>query len=317
MGILDINNNPNTIYNAMPNRNLANAYNEVLNAQPVLNNPNLGGANFAPKQNLMDIYKQASAKNTPSWAMALSNAMPSIGEIIALGATKGAFNQGRVAEGLDKQKQRQMAYNQWLKENEQQQAKDFVQMAKEQLGMDREDEERELKKQIDERNFNYQVEQDNKNFDLKKAIQDLAQKQWEKEFGLKSGLTNAQIKKLGIETDNLLNPNKNLTTKDLIDLENLKKLQRENDPEYIAKQEQKKKVEEENKQIIEEANVLYKNKAITAEQFAQIVSDPQSGKNLKDRSFLGRLWGLLPLTDNNKLVFDDIKNNVTDIKRED
>ena len=136
MGILDINNNPNTIYNAMPNRNLANAYNEVLNAQQVLNNPNLGGAYFAPKQNLMDIHKQASAKNTPSWAIALSNAMPSIGEIVALGATKGAFNQGRVAEGLDKQKQRQMAYNQWLKENEQQQAKDFVQMAKEQLGMD-------------------------------------------------------------------------------------------------------------------------------------------------------------------------------------
>lgn len=137
---LDLYNNPNTIYNAIPNRNLANAYNEVLNAQQVLNNPNLGGANFTPKQNLMDIYKQASAKNTPAWAMALSNAIPSIGEIVALGATKGAFNQGRVAEGLDKQKQRQMAYNQWLQENEQNKAKDFVQMAKEQLGMDREDE---------------------------------------------------------------------------------------------------------------------------------------------------------------------------------
>lgn len=161
-----------------PKRDFTQAYNEMLQANQVLNNPNLGGASFTPKKSLVDIYNQASAKNTPAWAMALSNAMPSIGEIVANATIKNGFQQRPVAESLERQKQRQQAYNQWLQENEQNQAKDFVQIAKEQLGMDIADDERKwnreqttldkaYKKAIDERNFNNMKEQQSIENELK------------------------------------------------------------------------------------------------------------------------------------------------------
>ena len=81
------------------------------------------------KTTLTDIYNQAMSKTTPSWVTALSNAIPSIAQIGALGATKGAFNQGYVADSLERQKQRQQAYNQYLQQQEQNKVKDFVAMA--------------------------------------------------------------------------------------------------------------------------------------------------------------------------------------------
>lgn len=154
MAILDLNNTQD-IYNRTPKRDFTQAYNEMLQANQVLNNPNLGGASFTPKKSLVDIHNEAMAKNTPAWAMALSNAMPSIGEIVANATIKNGFQQRPVAESLERQKQRQQAYNQWLQENEQNQAKDFVQIAKEQLGMDIADDDRKWNRDLTARQLAY------------------------------------------------------------------------------------------------------------------------------------------------------------------
>ncbi len=311
MAILDLNNTQD-IYNRTPKRDFTQAYNEMLQANQVLNNPNLGGASFTPKKSLVDIHNEAMAKNTPAWAMALSNAMPSIGEIVANATIKNGFQQRPVAESLERQKQRQQAYNQWLQENEQNQAKDFVQIAKEQLGMDIAEDERNWNRNQADKMFDYRTARDKVNDDIAKKNLALAYNKylddndrWAKEFDLKQGVTNAQLKKLGIETNNLLNPNKELTTKDLIDLENLKKIQRENSPEYIEKQEKEKKEQEENKAVISKADKLLEKKAITPEQYAEMVSNPQKYKDvpLENRNWFTRFWRKVPFTDTNTLRF--------------
>lgn len=89
-----------------------------------------------PQNRLQTAYDQAMSRRTPEWARTVSDIMPSLAEIVAYGTTKGAFNQGRIVDSLEREKQRRTAYNQMMRENEDKQVNDYVQMAKEQLGFD-------------------------------------------------------------------------------------------------------------------------------------------------------------------------------------
>lgn len=117
---------------------------------------------YAPQQraNLQTAYNQALGQRTPNWAIHLSNAMPSIAEIIAAGTTKGAFNQGRIADSLERQKNRQIAYTQALQNMEDNRVKDYVQMAKDQLNLDIANEQEAYNRDLTAQNIAYQKELD-------------------------------------------------------------------------------------------------------------------------------------------------------------
>lgn len=276
MAILDLNNTQH-IYNRTPKRDFTQAYNEMLQANQVLNNPNLGGASFTPKKSLVDIYNQASAKNTPTWAMALSNAMPSIGEIVANATIKNGFQQRPVAESLERQKQRQQAYNQWLQENEQNQAKDFVQIAKEQLGMDIAD---------DERKYNRNMAQLNR--DDRLNAQKQAYQQWLDEFNLKQDIADLNKQKIQEEINALKyanSPEGKKAKAEADELDRRKKIaevtkaERENNPEYIAQKEQ----EAQRKEALAEVNKLIEKKMLNAYDSAFLLSHPEAYTEIKSR----------------------------------
>lgn len=89
------------------------------------------------QQNRLQMAYSQAMKNKPAqWGYMISDMMPSIAEMVAYGTTKGAFNQGRIADALEREKGRRIAYNQMLRENDERQANDYVQMAKDQLGID-------------------------------------------------------------------------------------------------------------------------------------------------------------------------------------
>lgn len=149
---------------------------------------------YVPQQraNLQTAYNQALGQRTPNWAIHLSNAMPSIAEIVALGTTKGAFNQGRIADSLERQKNRQIAYTQALQNMEDNRVKDYVQMAKDQLNLDIADEERAYNRDLTANQIAYKkaqdlLEQQNKDrqFEFAKEQAEQAQKNFDKQYNLK------------------------------------------------------------------------------------------------------------------------------------
>lgn len=149
---------------------------------------------YVPQQraNLQTAYNQALGQRTPNWAIHLSNAMPSIAEIIAAGTTKGAFNQGRIADSLERQKNRQIAYTQALQNMEDNRVKDYVQMAKDQLNLDIADEERAYNRDLTAQQIAYKkaqdlLEQQNKDrqFEFAKEQAEQAQKNFDKQYNLK------------------------------------------------------------------------------------------------------------------------------------
>ena len=99
-----------------------------------------------PQNRLQTAYNQAMQKKTPEWARTVSDIMPSLAEIGAYFGTKGAFNRGTIANSLEREKDRRTAYNQMMRENEDKMANDYVQMAKEQLGMDLAQDDREFQR---------------------------------------------------------------------------------------------------------------------------------------------------------------------------
>lgn len=112
-----------------------------------------------PQNRLQNAYEKAMSNRTPEWARTVSDMMPSLAEIGAYFGTKGAFNQGRIADSLEREKQRRTAYNQMMRENEDKQVNDYVQMAKEQLGMDMAQDDREF--QRNQAQLNRDTQRDN------------------------------------------------------------------------------------------------------------------------------------------------------------
>ena len=170
------------------------------------------------KTTLQEIYNQAMSKTTPSWVTALSNAIPSIAQIGALGATKGAFNQGYVADSLERQKQRQQAYNQLLQQQEQNKVKDFVQMAEKQMGIDRADEDRNYTREQTRIKSAYDKMIADRDWQNKQDLQEQAKEQAEIENKNKADLLELQKSKINAEIKALQNKPAELTPEEKIAL---------------------------------------------------------------------------------------------------
>ena len=170
------------------------------------------------KTTLQEIYNQAMSKTTPSWVTALSNAIPSIAQIGALGATKGAFNQGYVADSLERQKQRQQAYNQLLQQQEQNKVKDFVQMAEKQMGIDRADEDRNYTREQARIKSAYDKMIADRDWQNKQDLQEQAKEQAEIENKNKADLLELQKSKINAEIKALQNKPAELTPEEKIAL---------------------------------------------------------------------------------------------------
>lgn len=232
---------------------------------------------IAPKKTLQDAYNEAMSKNTPTWAIALSNAMPAIGEIVASQAIKDPWQQESVAGSLERQKDRQQAYNQFLQQQENEKAKDFVAMAKEQLGMDRADEDRAYNREL----ANLQR---NDAYDARKQ----AYQQWEAEQDLKKSVADTNIKKINAEiaTINAQNtPEAIAKKKEMADLDRrakiatVEKAERENSPEYIAQKEQKEQYEKD----LSEVNKLIEKKLVNAFDGAFLMRHPEAYREIIQR----------------------------------
>lgn len=152
-----------------------------------------------PQNRLQMAYQQAMAKRTPEWARTVSDMMPSIAEIVAYGTTKGAFNQGTIANSLEREKQRRTAYNQMMRENEDKQVNDYVQLAKEQLGIDMAQDDREYGRNLNELRRAEELERQKRAYQQYEEQQRIAEEQRKfdndikaREIALKESIANAK-----------------------------------------------------------------------------------------------------------------------------
>ena len=152
-----------------------------------------------PQNRLQMAYQQAMAKRTPEWARTISDMMPSIAEIVAYGTTKGAFNQGTIANSLEREKQRRTAYNQMMRENEDKQVNDYVQLAKEQLGIDMAQDDREYGRNLNELRRAEELERQKRAYQQYEEQQRIAEEQRKfdndikaREIALKESIANAK-----------------------------------------------------------------------------------------------------------------------------
>lgn len=129
----------------------------------------------------------------------LASGIGGLGKILASTFVKNPYQQAGAMKGISEQEQRLDNLRNAYEIARQAQNKDYVQQAKDQLDMARADEDKDYKKSIDERDFNFRQNVFDKEYDLKQLAQNIAQKQWEKEFGLKRGLTDAQIKSINAQ----------------------------------------------------------------------------------------------------------------------
>lgn len=265
---------------------------------------------YVPQQraNLQTAYNQALGQRTPNWAIHLSNAMPSIAEIIAAGTTKGAFNQGRIADSLERQKNRQIAYTQALQNMEDNRVKDYVQMAKDQLNLDIANEERAYNRDLTAQQIAY-----------KKAQDELAQQRYEQE---------QEAKKKQQEFENQLRVLANNRDQDLLDFNKRKQddinFQQEKENAFkdrqLKLQEQQltqqkeqaeaKAIEEELKKNQERAFSMIKDNSVNPALGNLLLQHPELMPYLKDSGKFEKphnMFGFLPWKtggDDNKFDFN-------------
>ena len=255
----------------------------------------------------------------------LMSGIGGLGKVIANSVVSNPYQKAGAMEGIGEQETRLDGLRQAYDQARQQQNKDFVNQAREQLGLAREDEDKNWNRDLTKEQIAYKKLQDdiaNKlnqdKFDFTKNQAEIEHELRNKEFGLKEQIANAQKNKIQAEIKALQNkPEK--TEEDIIKLqkakvelakeeEALKKAQYENSDEY--KQEQK--TQKQNDQIISMAKDLFDKKQINGEQFNQIVNNPQSFKKLENRNWFTRFWKKVPFTDTNTLRFDENKNTNND-----
>lgn len=266
-------------------------------AVDLYNNPfdNLAQRNYVPQtsQNRLQIaYNQAMQNKSPNWTYTVADMMPSIAEIIAAGTTKKSFNQGRIADSLEREKERRIAYDQMMRENENKMANDYVQMAKDQLAMDMAEDEKEYNRQIKELDRNEQLE-------ARKQAYEQASKEDErkdKEIALREKLANLQEQKLQEELNALKyanSPEGQKAKAEADDLERRKKiaevekLERENNPDNIAKKEAKEQYEKD----LGEVNKLIEKKMFNASDSAFLLRHPEAYREAQSRMIFSPFRG--------------------------
>lgn len=265
---------------------------------------------------------QSNAQNTAKeeWGSAIGNSVNGLAKIIASSVIGNPIEKAASTRNLDNFDARQDALvRQWAME----QAKkrnDFVNQAREQLGMAKADEEQAYNRQQDALKFAYKQAQDQINNDLNREKWDwtkerakVSDEQWQKQFEANQQKADREYQ---LRIDELEFRMKNATTqkeKDDIALqiqqEQLKKLQRENDPEYIKQQEEQAKqevIDKKNADNIKLADTYAGREEITPELNMAIKNNPElanylisSGK-YNEGSFLGNTF--------KKIGFDTGKN---------
>ena len=226
------------------------------------------------------------SNRTPEWARTVSDMMPSLAEIGAYFGTKGAFNQGTIANSLEREKQRRTAYNQMMRENEDKQVNDYVQLAKEQLGMDMAQDDRErarLNQQIErDEARDRRIEEQRRYEEAKeeRERQQAIQNKWKEidDINKREALEQAKIQQ-DIQ-------NKRIAENDLLDRAykqaQIDALNRENNPEYIKqqqeqaiKQEQDKQRQEQLKTYVTTAKELFNKGLLSNEDLVAIEKNPE------------------------------------------
>ena len=239
-----------------------------------------------PQNRLQNAYEKAMSNRTPEWARTVSDMMPSLAEIGAYFGTKGAFNQGTIANSLEREKQRRTAYNQMMRENEDKQVNDYVQLAKEQLGMDMAQDDRErarLNQQIErDEARDRRIEEQRRYEEAKeeRERQQAIQNKWKEidDINKREALEQAKIQQ-DIQ-------NKRIAENDLLDRAykqaQIDALNRENNPEYIKqqqeqaiKQEQDKQRQEQLKTYVTTAKELFNKGLLSNEDLVAIEKNPE------------------------------------------
>lgn len=251
-------------------------------------NQNPTSAIRTPIQNAYDnlLNAQSNAQNTAKeeWGSAIGNSVNGLAKIIASSVIGNPIEKAASTRNLDNFDARQDALvRQWAME----QAKkrnDFVNQAREQLGMAKADEEQAYnrqqdayKKMIDERNFNNIVKQ-----------QEIANK-WKEldDINRREATEQARIQQ-DIQ-------NKRTAENDLLDRAykqaQIDKLNRENNPEYILQQQEQAQKEAEDKANQEQMKknqervfTLLNNNSVSPEDAMVINNNPELYKYLKDDS---------------------------------
>lgn len=280
---------------------------------------------------LQNAYDQAMNKKTPSWAYTISDMMPSLAEIVAYSTTKNAFNRGTIADSLEREKQRRTAYNQMMRENEDRQANDYVQMAKDQLGIDMALDDRERAKE------NAQIQRD---IDRENRIE--AYNKWLDEMELKRKAQEIDSE-IAINTNNLNQDKFNFDKErqEKLELQQMKEnafkdrqldLQEKQLAQAQAQAEAKAK-EEELKKNQERIFTLINNNSVTPEVGNLILNNPELMPYLKDSGKYKKpsnVLGFLPWKtggNDNKFDFNYeqyladkgipvTKNNIAEIKKQ-
>lgn len=251
-------------------------------------NQNPTSAIRTPIQNAYDnlLNAQSNSQNTAKeeWGSAIGNSVNGLAKIIASSVIGNPIEKAASTRNLDNFDARQDALvRQWAME----QAKkrnDFVNQAREQLGMAKADEEQAYnrqqdayKKMIDERNFNNIVKQ-----------QEIANK-WKELDDINRREAAEQAK---IQQDI---QNKRIAENDLLDRAykqaQIDKLNRENNPEYILQQQEQAQKEAEDKANQEQMKknqervfTLLNNNSVSPEDAMVINNNPELYKYLKDDS---------------------------------
>lgn len=241
-----------------------------------------------PIQNAYDnlLNAQSNSQNTAKeeWGSAIGNSVNGLAKIIASSVIGNPIEKAASTRNLDNFDARQDALvRQWAME----QAKkrnDFVNQAREQLGMAKADEEQAYnrqqdayKKMIDERNFNNIVKQ-----------QEIANK-W-KELDDINRREAAEQAKIQQDIQNKRNAENDLLDRAYKQAQ-IDKLNRENSPEYILQQQEQAQKEAEDKANQEQMKknqervfTLLNNNSVSPEDAMVINNNPELYKYLKDDS---------------------------------
>lgn len=216
-----------------------------------------------------EINKQNKTNN---FVNGLMSGMGGLGKIIASAVVKQPMQQAGATKGISEQEPRLDALQQAYAQAKEQQNKDYVNQAREQLGLAREDEDKDYRRNEADKIFNYNKEKDlfNQNLlrDKFEFEKDNAKKAYEMKIAeLNNAKENAksQAEKEAIELD--------------IKKENLNKLKRENSPEYIAEQKQK----EEYEKNLSEVNKLIEKNKFNASDSAFLLRHPEAYKEAQSR----------------------------------
>ena len=104
---------------------------------------NLPSQSVPTKNRLQDIYNEVLAqKKGNDWSNMLTNSIAPLSQIIANATIKNGFQQGAVANALEGERQRSDARRMAQEEQANREGENYVNLAKEQLGLDTAEDER-------------------------------------------------------------------------------------------------------------------------------------------------------------------------------